>query len=71
MQELNIEQRMEICESCPIYSPVKAQCNPRLYLNPDTDDVSTTAKPGYIRGCGCYVKVKMRNKNNHCIAGKW
>ena len=71
MQELNINKRREICESCPIYNPTRAICNPKLWLNPNTNDVSTMAKAGYIRGCGCSVLIKMRNKNNHCIAGKW
>ena len=66
-----IDERMEICENCPIYSSVRGLCNPKLYLNPDTNDVSTTYKPGYIRGCGCFIKFKMKNRNNHCIAGKW
>lgn len=71
MKESNIEKRFKICESCPIYNPLREQCNPNLYINPDTDDVSTIRKPGYIRGCGCMVKIKARNLGNHCIAGKW
>ena len=71
MKELNIDQRIEICNSCPIYNPTSGQCNPKLYLNPDTNDVSTHPKTGYVRGCGCYIKVKIRNIHNHCIAGKW
>ncbi len=71
MQELSIEKRREICEKCPIYSPIRAVCNPSLWLNPDTNEVSTSSKIGFIRGCGCHVLIKMRNLHNHCIAGKW
>ena len=67
----NIEERIEICNKCPIYDPIRQICNPKLWLNPDTNEVSTTSKPGYIRGCGCAIKIKMKNLNNHCIAGKW
>jgi hypothetical protein len=62
---------MRICNSCPIYNPSKSICNPNLWINPDTNEVSTFAKYGFIKGCGCMVKIKMRNLSNHCIAGKW
>ena len=71
MHVQNIEEREKICSKCPIYNPIKSVCNPKLWINPDTNDVSTYAKIGYIRGCGCAVKYKMRNLNNHCVAGKW
>lgn len=71
MQELSIDERRKICEACPIYSPVRGLCNPKLWFDPNTNEVSTTAKAGYIRGCGCHILIKMRNKANHCVAGKW
>ena len=71
MHVQNIEQRKEICLKCPIYSPYNATCNPKLWINPDTNDVSTKPKAGYIRGCGCHVLIKMKNLIAHCIAGKW
>lgn len=70
-KELSIEQRLEICKKCPIYSVNRGICNPKLYLNPDTGDVTTSQKPGYIRGCGCNVFFKAKNRTNHCNAGKW
>ena len=57
MNELNID-REEICRECPIFNPTNITCNPKLWLNPDTNDVSTHAKSGYIRGCGCKLKFK-------------
>ena len=66
MQELSIDERREICNNCPIYSPARAICNPNLWLNPETNEVSTKAKAGYIRGCGCHVLIKMRNLTLRC-----
>ena len=71
MQESSIEERRKICEKCPIFSPNRGICNPALWLNPETNEVSTTARVGFIRGCNCHVFIKMRNPNNHCVAGKW
>ena len=71
MRVLNIKEREQICKECPIYEPYKGICNPKLYLNPDTGDVSTTPKNGYIRGCGCMISYKLKNPNNHCTVGKW
>ena len=71
MQELNTEERMRICEKCPIFKPSDKTCNSNLWINPDTNSVSTYPKSGYIRGCGCQIQIKIKNRNNHCIAGKW
>jgi hypothetical protein len=46
-------------------------CSPSLYLNPETNDVSTYQKEGYIRGCGCHLKWKIAGKKSKCPAGKW
>lgn len=71
MHVQNIEERLKICKECPIYSPIAGRCNSKLWINPNTNDVSTHAKAGYIRGCNCLIKIKAKNSNNHCIAGKW
>lgn len=71
MHVQNIDERRKICEECPIFNPTLGTCNPKLWINPDTDEVSTQAKAGYIRGCNCHVLLKLRNLNNHCVAGKW
>lgn len=68
---LNTEQRLQICKECPIFSPNRGICNPRLYLNPETNEISTESKTGFIRGCGCSVYFKAKNPNNHCNANKW
>ena len=71
MNVQNIEERQKICNRCPIYNPTNQTCNSKLWINPDTDEISTSPKSGYIRGCGCHLSVKIRNANNHCIADKW
>ena len=69
MREQNIDERLAICNRCPIYN--NGRCNSNLWINPDTDEVSTYSKPGYVRGCNCLMRVKAANINNHCVAGKW
>ena len=70
MRELNIDKRLQICKRCPLYTQ-QGRCNSNLWINPETDEVSTYAKIGYIRGCNCAISIKIKNVNNHCIAGKW
>ena len=71
MRVQNIEDRKEICNSCPIFNPERKVCNPKLWINPNTNEVSTSPKSGFIRGCNCNVYIKMKNLSAHCIAGKW
>ena len=68
MHVQNIEERKKICFMCPIYEASRQRCNPKLWINPDTNEVSIIPKAGFIRGCGCFIMVKMKNLNNHCIA---
>lgn len=70
MKGLSINERLAICKKCPIYS-IDGRCNSKLWLNPNTDEVSVNPRIGFIRGCNCIVSVKARNLNNHCVAGKW
>ena len=66
------EERMAICKECPLYSlELGGLCNPRLYLNPKTGDVSTHYKDGYKNGCGCRLKAKTRVPSAHCPNNKW
>ena len=70
MKEFSIEERKKICNKCPILTN-DGRCNPSLWINPDTDEISTYSKTGFFRGCNWFVFTKMKNVNNHCIAGKW
>ena len=45
--------------------PVVSYFDSNLWLNPETNEVSTEPKNGFIRGCGCHILIKMRNKNNY------
>ena len=69
----NISQvRLEICHKCPLYKDtVGGLCNPRLWVNPNTDETSTERKDGYFKGCGCRLKAKTTLPNAHCPAHKW
>lgn len=66
------QERMKICKMCPLFlNSMGGICNPKLYLNPETGDVSTTYKDGYGKGCGCRCLAKTRLVNAHCPNGKW
>lgn len=66
------EVRMSICKVCPIFSSkFGGICNNRLWIDPETNDVSFTQKDGYVRGCGCRCLAKTTIPSEHCVAGKW
>lgn len=66
------EARIKICKRCPIYSPsFGGICNKKLYLNPDSGDVSVNKQAGYVQGCGCYLRLKTTVTSEECPAGKW
>ena len=66
------KSRLKICYRCPLYSKrLGGICNNRLWLNPNTGDISVNKKEGYIRGCGCALKYKTNNRDEQCPAGKW
>jgi hypothetical protein len=66
-----IQERTNICKKCPICDLDKWVCNGKLYLNPETNDVSISPKEGYIKGCGCAILYKVKNPSKHCPAKKW
>ena len=66
-----VTKRTIICRKCPICNNEREICNANLYLNPETNDVSTESKEGYIKGCGCHLKWKIANIKSKCPAGKW
>lgn len=66
------EARLKICHRCPLFSnALGGMCNSRLWLNVETGDVSTNARPGYQNGCGCRLNAKTRLINAHCPVNKW
>ena len=68
------KERMKICRSCKMlldHNIFGEICNPNLYINPLTDEISYDPKSGYIKGCHCVMGSKTRIKEASCIAGKW
>lgn len=68
------DKRLSICRNCPLYTEtglIGPMCSPYLYVNPETEDVSTRFKTGYIRGCGCRLNAKARLKDAKCPLDKW
>lgn len=63
--------KQEICRKCPICDVDKWICNAKLFLNPETNEVTNRPKKGFIKGCGCAILIKIKNPNNHCPANKW
>ena len=64
--------RMNICRKCPLFlNELGGICNPRLYLDAKTGDVSTIKKDGYVNGCGCRLSAKTRLSGSTCPNGKW
>ena len=43
-----IEERLKICKVCPLNN--NGICSQKLFYNPKTNDVSTTAKKDYVNG---------------------
>lgn len=66
------EIRMEICHKCPLFkNTTGGLCNPKLWLEPNENKISTVRKDGYFKGCGCRLKAKTTLPNAHCPAHKW
>lgn len=64
--------RMDICRKCPLFkNELGGICNPKLYLNVETGDVSTKKMDGYVNGCGCRLAAKTRLSRSQCPNGKW
>ena len=64
--------RMNICRKCPLFlNELGGICNSRLYLDPNTEDVSTIKMDGYVKGCGCRLSAKTRLSGSKCPANKW
>ena len=66
-----VEERTETCKHCPICNLDVWLCSGSLYLNPTNNQISTTPKEGFIKGCGCVLAQKIPNRTKKCPAGKW
>ena len=66
------KNRLAICYKCPLFSPqFGGVCNSKLWINPETEDISIKQKDGYKRGCGCRLDAKTTLINAHCLINKW
>ena len=66
------KERLKICKQCPLYlEDYGGQCNPRLYMNPKTKDVSIEKKDDYYKGCGCRLLAKTTIPNAVCHNEQW
>lgn len=67
------EERIKICKKCPLFTKRLGLyiCNPNLYINIETGDVSSTKKDGYKHGCGCIIKSKTSVLDEKCPLSKW
>lgn len=70
-KDISVE-RMKICKRCPLYkASLGGICNPKLWLNPKTGDVTSIKRVGYYKGCGCRLSAKTTLPTAHCPANKW
>jgi len=71
-QELS-DKRMKVCKLCPLYkhTSVGYICDNKLYLDPLTNETSTSYKEGFSKGCMCRLAAKTRLKDAKCPVGKW
>ena len=67
-------ERLEICNNCPLCNKIFDYawiCNPRLWIDPKTGEVSTKYIHGYRKGCGCNLKAKTTLPRAKCPGEKW
>jgi len=65
-------ERMKICSTCPLFKNIFGGiCNPKLWLNPQTMEISNKRKDGYYKGCGCLIPQKTKLVYACCPAHRW
>lgn len=66
------KERLKICKECPLFlDQFGGICNPKLYMNPKTQDISLEPKDGYNNGCGCRLLAKTTIPDAKCPNDKW
>ena len=69
-----VNERLEICKKCPIAlndKTVGLKCDSRKWVSPDGKESSIFFKEGWTKGCGCIIRFKIAQINNHCPAKFW
>lgn len=67
------EERIKVCRLCKLYYVDRIFgeiCNPRVYINPNTNETSKKEKPGFVHGCGCSLNSKCRVPQAKCPIGR-
>ena len=73
-KELFAQERLEICKKCLLYKEDAIRgpiCDSNKFISKDGAKWSWFRKDGFVRGCGCGLKRKVKNPNNHCIINLW
>lgn len=68
------EERLKICDVCPLCNKDRGKlwiCNPYLWINIETNEVSKKYKQGFKNGCGCNINTRISAKFKTCPVGKW
>ncbi len=65
------QERLAICNECPLFIKESEVCNPNKWMNPTTKEVVYKPQLGYIKGCGCLISRKARQRNSHCHLELW
>lgn len=68
---MDANQRLAICRQCPLFLHDQKVCNPYLWMNPTTREISKKEKAGFIKGCGCLISRKAMQPGSHCHLGLW
>jgi hypothetical protein len=68
-EELIFLIREKTCNKCPLKNG--NSCDTQRWINPQTLEVSTSPKDGFIRGCGCRLSAKQKSKLSTCPANFW
>jgi hypothetical protein len=66
--------RLDVCKRCKLLKEDAVfgkMCNKNIYLNPLTDEISSYPKIGFLNGCGCVIKSKIKVLNAKCPLNKW
>ena len=66
-------ERIKICRKCPLITNgiFGEECNPTLWINPNTNELSKKRKQGFVNGCGCVLRSKTRLESARCPIGRW
>ncbi len=63
------EARRQICINCPLKSG--NTCNKSKWINPETLEVASVRREGFVNGCGCRLSAKQKSPTSECPAGFW